>query len=169
MARITDEVNAQVPGVDFDTDQLLGDTIGDMVGRKQPVVINLSAADPSVLGDVAQNVADAISNVRGVDPSSVNNGVVPAGDALEIHVDPAAAAMEGMTPADIETQANAYFYGTVSTKYLGAVQDVGVRVMVNSPQSILRRRDLSSIPISAPDGRIFPLGQVAKVSFCRSA
>ena len=101
MDRITDEVNAQVPGIDFDTDQLLGDMIGDMVGRKEPVVINLSAADPSVLGDVAQNVADAISNVRGVDPSSVNNGVVPAGDALEIHVDPAAAALEGMTPADV--------------------------------------------------------------------
>ena len=40
-----------------------------------------------------------------------------------------------------------------------------MRVMVNSPQAILRRRDLSSIPITAPDGRIFPLGQVAKVVF----
>ncbi len=165
MDRITNEVNAQVPGVDFSIDQLLGDTIGDMVGRPSPVVINLSAVDPAVLGDVANDVANAISNVRGVDPSSVNNGVVPAGDALEIHVDPAAAALEGMTPADIETQANAYFYGSVPTQYLGTVQDVGVRVMIKTPHGILRRRDILNVPISAPNGHIFPLGQVAKVRF----
>jgi len=45
------------------------------------------------------------------------------------------------------------------------VQDVGVRVMANAPQEILRRRDLSNIPISTPDGRIFPLGEVASVKF----
>jgi multidrug efflux pump subunit AcrB len=165
MDRISDKITAHVPGINFSTDQLLGDMIGDMVGRPEPVVIDLSAADPSVLGDVAQNVANAISNVRGVDPASVNNGVVPAGDALDIHVDPAAAAMEGMTPAEIQDQVNAYCQGSVATHYLGAVSDVGVRVLVAGPHKSLRRNDLPNIPITAPNGHIFPLSVVATVTF----
>jgi multidrug efflux pump subunit AcrB len=143
----------------------LGDLIGDMVGRPEPVVIDLSAKDPSGLGEVAQNVANAISNVHGVDPASVNNGVVPAGDALDIHVDPASAALEGMTPAEIQDQVGTYFEGEVATQYLGEAQDVGLRVRVNAPQNVIRRDDLPSLPISAPDGHIFPLGLVAKISF----
>jgi multidrug efflux pump subunit AcrB len=165
MDRISDKITAQVPGINFSTDQLLGDMIGDMVGRPEPVVIDLSAADPSVLGDVAQNVATAISNVRGVDPASVDNGVVPAGDALDIHVDPAAAAMEGMTPAEIQGQVNAYCQGNVATHYLGAISDVGVRVLVAGPHKSLRRNDLPDIPITAPNGHIFPLSVVATVTF----
>jgi multidrug efflux pump subunit AcrB len=165
MDRISDKITTQVPGINFSTDQLLGDMIGDMVGRPEPVVIDLSTADPSVLGDVAQNVANAISNVRGVDPASVNNGVVPAGDALDIQVDPAAAAMEGMTPAEIQDQVNAYCQGSVATHYLGAVSDVGVRVLVAGPHKSLRRNDLPNIPITAPNGHIFPLSVVATVTF----
>ena len=85
-----------------------------------------------MLGDVATKVAAAISKVPGIEPSSVNNGVVPAGDALDIHVDPAAAAMEGLTAADVASQVNQYLYGAVVTQYLGTVQDVGVRLWLDA-------------------------------------
>jgi hypothetical protein len=39
-----------------------------MVGRRQPIVIQLSAKDPSVLPGVAENVAQAIAKVPG-DPA----------------------------------------------------------------------------------------------------
>ncbi len=165
MARITDQINSKVPGVDFDTAQLLNDQIGDMVGRPQPVVIDLSAKNPAILGDVAQNVAAAIATVHGVDPASVNNGVVPAGDALDIHIVPAAAAMEGLTPAQVQAQINMYFDGNIATQYLGAAQDVGVRVQMLSAQKDLRRSDLLNMPITTPDGHIFPLSTVANISF----
>ncbi|OYV59541.1 MAG: hypothetical protein B7Z71_07830 [Acidocella sp. 21-58-7] len=165
MARITDEINAKVPGVNFDTAQLLNDQIGDMVGRPQPVVIDLSAKNPAVLGDVAQNVAAAIAAVRGVDPASVNNGVVPAGDALDIQVDPAAAAIEGLTPAQVQAQVNTYFEGDVVTQYLGIARDVGVRVQMMGSQTDLRRSELLNIPITTPDGHVFPLSTVAKINF----
>ena len=72
--------------------------IGDMVGRPQPVVIELSAKNPDVLGNVAPQVAAAIAKIPGIEPDSVNNGVIPAGDALEIHVDCGASGMEGHDP-----------------------------------------------------------------------
>lgn len=166
MDDISNEVTATVPGVDFDTHELLGDMIGDMVGRRQPVVINLHAKDPSVLGKVADRVAKAISKVPGVEPASVNNGIQPAGDALEIRVDPAAAAMNSVTPADVKEQVNHYLNGTVVTTYLGKIEDVGVRLWAHPPEGKLYRENLKDLPLKSPDdGHIFPLSAVAKIEF----
>jgi len=165
MSEINRKITRQVPGIAFDTHQLLSDMIGDMVGRRQPVVIELSAKDPQVLGDVAPKVAAAIAGIPGIEPASVNDGVVPAGDALEIHVDPAPAALEGVTPAEVESQVYHYLNGAVVTRYLGAVQAVGVRLWLDPPQERIYRDQLGQLPIRSPDGHVFPLGTVAQVSF----
>jgi multidrug efflux pump subunit AcrB len=165
MDDINSEVSSQVPGINIDTHQLMSDMIGDMVGRPQPVVVSLSAKDPAVLGEVASKVADAISKVPGIEPSSVNNGVVPAGDALEIHVDPAAAAMEGLTVTDVANQVNGYLYGSVATQYLGTVQDVGVRLWLDPPGHRLYRDELGNLPIRSADGKVLRLATVASVQF----
>ena len=165
MDEITNKVTDQVPGISFDTHQLLSDMIGDMVGRRQPVVIQLSAKNPDVLGGVATKVADAISKVPGIESASVNDGVVPAGDALEIYVDPAAAAMEGVTPEDVRADIYHYLHGAVVTHYLGNVQDIGVRLWLDPPQSTIYRDELGNLPIRSPTGNIFPLKTVAQVTF----
>jgi multidrug efflux pump subunit AcrB len=165
MDEINGKVSSQVPGINADTHLLMSDMIGDMVGRPQPVVISLSANDPAQLAPVAAKVADAISKVPGIEPSSVNNGVVPAGDALEIHVDPAAAAMEGLTSADVASQVNQYLYGSVVTQYLGTVQDVGVRLWLDPPQRKIYRDELGNLPIRSANGKILRLATVAKVDF----
>ena len=89
--------------------------------------------------------SNAIGKVPGVEPASVNNGIVPAGDALEIHVDPAGAALENMTPADVEAQVDQYLQGTVVTRYIGAAQDVGVRVWLD-PTGKIGRDKLGQLP-----------------------
>ncbi len=167
--KVMDDINARitsrVPGINFDTHELLDDMIGDMVGRRQPVVIQLTAKDPDLLGGVAQKVADAISKVPGVQPASVNNGVIPAGDALEIHVDAAAAATQGMTVADVQDQVYHYLNGAVVTRYLGKVQDVGVRVWLGAPQGKIYRDRLGQLPVRSPNGRLVPLGTIATIQF----
>jgi multidrug efflux pump subunit AcrB len=165
MDEINTKVSSQVPGINVDTHLLMSDMIGDMVGRPQPVVVSLRAKDPAVLDAVATKVAAAISKVPGIEPSSVNNGVVPAGDALEIHVDPAAAAMEGLTAADVASQVNQYLYGSVVTQYLGTVQDVGVRLWLDPPQRKIYRDELGNLPIRSGTGKILRLATVAKVTF----
>ncbi len=165
MSEINQKIAQQVPGIAFDTHQLLSDMIGDMVGRRQPVVIELSAKNPEVLGEVAPKVAAAIATIPGIEPASVNDGVVPAGDALEIHVDPAPAALEGVTPAEVEAQVYHYLHGAVVTRYLGAVQAVGVRLWLDPPHERIYRDQLGQLPIRSPDGHVFPLETVAQVSF----
>ncbi|MDE2349812.1 MAG: efflux RND transporter permease subunit [Gammaproteobacteria bacterium] len=167
--KVMDDINTQitneVPGINFDTHELLDDMIGDMVGRRQPVVIQLTAKDPDVLDAVAQKVADAIGKVPGVQPASINNGVIPAGDALEVNVNAAAAAAQGMTPADVQGQLYHYLHGSVVTRYLGKVQDVGVRLWLAAPQGKVYRDSLAQLPLRAPGGKLFPLGSVATVNF----
>ncbi|MDE1896128.1 MAG: efflux RND transporter permease subunit [Rhodospirillales bacterium] len=166
MDTINDEVTNQVPGLSFGIDQLLGDQIGDMVGRPEPIVINLASKNPAGLNDVATNVANDLANVRGIDPSSINNGVVPAGDALEVQVNNAAASLNGMTANDVQTQVDNYLEGTVVTQFIGEAGDVGIRLKVDSPTTgQLRQNQLETLPITAPDGRVFPLKAVAKVVF----
>ena len=165
MDAITKEVTSRVPGINFDTHQLLSDMIGDMVGRPQPVVIELSAKNPDVLGNVAPQVAAAIAKIPGIEPASVNDGVVPAGDALEIRVAAAPATLEGMTPAEIEGQVYHYLNGAVVTRYLGAVQAVGVRLWLDPSEQRIYRDQLGQLPIRSSDGHVFPLQTVARISF----
>jgi multidrug efflux pump subunit AcrB len=165
MDRINDEVASHVPGINVDIHPLMSDMIGDMVGRPEPVVVSLSARDPALLSAAATKVAAAISKVPGIEPSSVNNGVVPAGDALDIRVDPAAAAMEGLTAADVAGQVTQYLYGSVVTQYLGTVQDVGVRLWLDPPQRKIYRDELGDLPIRSGTGKILRLATVAKVTF----
>ncbi|HEX4151068.1 MAG TPA: efflux RND transporter permease subunit [Steroidobacteraceae bacterium] len=165
MDDIDHAVTSQVPGISFDTHELLDDMIGDMIGRRQPVVIQLTAKDPDVLDSVAVNVADAIAKVPGVQPASVDSGVIPAGDALEVHVDPATAALAGMTPAEVREQLDQHLNGQVVTHYLGKVQDVGVRVWLQPRRDELYRTQLGDLSIRSPDGHLFPLRTVATVDF----
>jgi len=167
--KVMDDVDAkitsQVPGIEFDVHELLDDMIGDMVGRRQPVVIQLTAKDPDILNSVAVKVAEAIAKVPGVQPASVNNGVIPAGDALEFHVDAAAAAAQGMTSADVQNQLYHHLNGSVVTRYLGKLQDVGVRLWLEPQRDALYRDQLGDLLIRSPSGRVFPLRTVARIEF----
>lgn len=166
MDSLTDEINAKVPGLNsFDIHQLLGDMIGDMVGRPSPVVVNLSAKDPSVLTKVANKVSTAISKVPGVDASSVDNGLDSIGVSLILNVDPAAAAAHGVTAADVQDQVRRYLHGTVATSYLGSIEDVGVRIWAHEPLGHIYRSELENLPIHGANDRVFPLSTVAKFSF----
>ena len=165
MDDITSQITNEVPGITFDTHQLLDDMIGDMVGRRQPIVVTLSAKDPAILDRVADEVAHAVAKVPGIEPASVNNGVVPAGDALEVHVDLAAAAMEDITPAEIDSQLDNYLHGAVATSYLGTVEEVGVRLWLDPPHDHIYQNQLRDLLIRAPNGHVFPLATVAEVKF----
>ncbi|HUX74461.1 MAG TPA: efflux RND transporter permease subunit [Steroidobacteraceae bacterium] len=166
---VMDDLNTQitrlVPGINFDTHELLDDLIGDMIGRRQPIVIQLTAKNPQVLGSVALKVAAAIAKVPGVQPASINDGVIPAGDALEVRVDTAAAATAGLTAADVQGQVYHYLHGAVVTRYLGTLQDVGVRLWLAPSQGKIYRDALGELPIRSPDGRVLPLKTVASTTF----
>jgi multidrug efflux pump subunit AcrB len=159
MNRIGEAVTTRVPGVQIDPHQLMGDEIGDLTGVPQPIEIKLAAADPGQLGPAAERVADAIGGIRGV--NSVDDGIVPAGDAIDIAVDPARAAALGLDPAGIATQIDSEMSGTVATEFPGADRLIGVRVRLPGAEQI-NGDSLQSLPIAAANGALVPLKSLAR-------
>ena len=92
----------------------------------------------------------------------VSNGINPAGDALEVRVDPEAAAAEGVDADFIARAASELLSGTVATQTLQGAKTVGIRLWV--PASLRNNEtDIGNALLRAPDGHLFPLGRVARL------
>ncbi|MDE2070522.1 MAG: efflux RND transporter permease subunit [Gammaproteobacteria bacterium] len=161
MSEVRDAVNSQVPGLQIDLSQLLEDMIGDMTSVPQPVEIKLFSDNTDEILHLAPKVADAISKVPGI--VDVKDGVVDAGDALDIHINLVKAGLLGLDPAGITQQLDTYLQGTVAAQVQQGVKFVGIRVWT-LPTLRLRTGQLDEIPIRAPDGKVFPLSEVATVT-----
>ena len=160
MAGVLAGIQAEVPGVQIELAQQMEDLIGDLTAVPQPIEIKLYATDFSALIATANKVAGAIGKIDGV--VEVKSGVLLAGDALDIRIDGAAAAMEGVTADDLNQAVGNALDGRVVTQLPEATKSVGVRVHLPGARS-LRERALAVLPIRAPDGHVFPLSRVARV------
>ena len=162
MATLRRQIHATVPGLTVDTAQLMSDLIGDLTAVPQPIEIKLfDPDDTAALIPTAYRVAAAIGHIPGV--TEVRSGVVLAGDALDIRVDPVRAALQGVTPDAVRQALAAYLTGTIATTIPTAHRMEGVRVWLPSR---LRRftPDIADLPIRAPDGHLFPLKMVARLT-----
>jgi multidrug efflux pump subunit AcrB len=155
------KIQTNVPGVDVDIKQLMEDLIGDLTSVPQPIEIQLFADDPSKLIPTAKRVGAAIQVIPGV--TEMETGVVLAGDALNVVVDPVRASFEGMAVQDIASQVNDYVSGNVATQLTQPLKQVGVRVWLH-PSLRGRDDDIARLPIRASDGHIFPLDRVANIA-----
>jgi len=155
-ARITQ----QVPGLDIDMAQLMEDLIGDLTAVPQPIEIKLFGDDDKALLAAAPRVAAALKQIPGV--VDVRDGIVLAGDALDVQVNRGKAALEGVDPEAVTRQLRAYFSGVVTTEVQQGVKLVGIRVWV--PQRLRRTKEqIAGLWLRAPDGHRFPLKRIAHV------
>jgi CzcA family heavy metal efflux pump len=161
MPEVRLKIQTDVPGVDIDILQLMEDLIGDLTAVPQPIQIQLFADDPAKLIPTAKRVGAAIETIPGV--TEMENGIVLAGDALNVNIDPVKASIEGMTTQDISSQVNDYLTGNVATQLAQPLKTIGVRVSLHPT---LRRldQDVAKLPIRAADGHIFPLDRVATLA-----
>jgi CzcA family heavy metal efflux pump len=160
--KVMDEVRQRVehtaPALEIETLQLMEDLIGDLTAVPQPIEVIIFSDDPVVLETAARAVAAGIKTIDGV--QEVKSGIVLAGDALDIRVDPVKAALEGMDPGAITRLLNDLLTGNVTTQIPQGPKLVGVRVWTTRD---LRATvpDLEKLLLRAPDGHLFPLKRVA--------
>ncbi|MGN6270179.1 MAG: efflux RND transporter permease subunit [Sphingomonas sp.] len=160
MGEIRAKVEQQVPGLQIETAQLMEDLIGDLTAVPEPIEVKLFGDDAAQLVDSAKKVAGAIGKIDGV--VEVVDGLRVAGDAIDIRVDRAAAAMAGLDPAAVAAQVEAEVGGTIATQLLSGEQTVDVRVRL--PQDLRGRADaLNQLLLRAPDGRTTTLGSIATI------
>jgi multidrug efflux pump subunit AcrB len=156
-----DEVLAKVPGIQVEVAQLMEDLIGDLTAVPQPIEVKLYSADAAALRPQAEKVAALIGKITGV--VEVKSGVQLAGDALNVKIDPVRAGVEGATPADVQVALSDALTGAVATSLPQTTKAVGVRVRLPGATN-MSQAELSSLPIRAPDGHIFPLSRVADIT-----
>jgi multidrug efflux pump subunit AcrB len=168
MKDVRERIVSEVPGLDIDPKQLMEDLIGDLTGQPQPIAVNIFSDDEALLNDLAPKVATALQGISYKDSSgkdvhyvnSVETGVVPAGDALDVQVDRVKASLEGVDPDSITKALTDLLSGAVTTQIQEGAKLVDVRVW--TPKSLRRNTDeVANLPIRAPDGHVFPLKRVA--------
>ncbi|HEX7341334.1 MAG TPA: efflux RND transporter permease subunit [Rhodanobacteraceae bacterium] len=161
MEHIREQVAAQVPGLDVDVSQLLEDMIGDLTAVPQPIAVKLFSDNVPELDASAKKVAAQLRKVPGV--VSVLDGINPAGDALEVHVDPVKAALLGLDPQSVVAQVDTAAAGTIATELPEGPKMVAVRVWV-PPHDRAQIEQLEALPISDGHGHEFPLSRVATIT-----
>jgi multidrug efflux pump subunit AcrB len=158
MASVRSAVNRNVPGLHVALAQLIEDEIGDLTSVPQPIEVKLFGADTKELLSTARKVAAKISKVAGI--VDVKNGINPAGDSLDVRIDPTKASLEGVDPKQATAIVNDYLSGQVATKIPTDLKEIGVRVW--SPPNLRNTRlDIGELPIRATDGHVFPLERIA--------
>lgn len=160
MEEVRQRIEKTVPGLKIEMAQLMEDLIGDLTAVPQPIEIKLFSDNEPELLALAPKVAEAIGKVPGV--VDVRSGIVLAGDALDIRVDRARAALEGMDPETVTALARDALEGVVTTQVQQGPKMVGIRLWVPAD---LRRNTakVRHLLLRAPDGHLFPLGRVATV------
>ena len=160
MEEVRSKIEAGVPGLTIETAQLMEDLIGDLTSVPQPIEIKLFADDNATLQQLANKVKQGIEKIKGV--VEVKNGIVLAGDSLEVKVDRVKAALEGTSPDAVTSALDAFLSGTVTTHIQEKQKLVGVRVWLPSPTRA-RVEAVRELRLRAPDGHTFPLKRVATV------
>jgi multidrug efflux pump subunit AcrB len=110
------KVKKTEPELDIDFTQVLQDTIGDLTGAPQPIVVKLFSPDANLLHTWAPQVADALGKIQ-VNGANhivdIDNGIdsTTSGPAVVFTVDPVVAAKAGFTTDQINTAASAIVDG----------------------------------------------------------
>ena len=160
MADVRTRLEANVPGLQIETIQLMEDLIGDLTAVPQPIEVKLFGQDPQALRDAAAQVAGQLEKTAGL--VEVRDGLRVAGDAVVIRTDRIAASLEGLDPEAVTRQLEALVGGSVT----GAVRegDKQVDIRVWTPLDARRRVEaLGRLRLRAPDGHDVPLSRIARV------
>lgn len=128
MDSVREQIGIQVPGLSIELAKLMEDLIGDLTAVPQPIEVKLYSNDGKLLEQLANKIAPALAKIPGV--VDLNNGVIPAGDAVNIRVLRDKAALEGLSPTDVQQTLNNYLTGTITTQLQEGPKMVNLRVWI---------------------------------------
>ena len=162
MDDVRTRIQHSVPGLDVDMSQLMEDMIGDLTAVPQPIEVKLFSENGKLLDKAAASVVAALGKVSGA--VDVTNGIVLAGDAINIRVDRAKSGLEGMDPDEVSSAVSDLLGGSLATtKVQNDPKLIGVRAWI--PETYRRTpEDVGNLRIKAPDGHYFPLRRIAAIS-----
>ena len=161
MADIRQQVLIHVPGLEVEMAKLMEDMIGDLTAVPQPIEIKLYADDGELLATLAEKIALQLEKIPGI--VDINNGVIPAGDALNVRVLRDKAALEGLNVDDVRLALTHYLTGAISTQIQEGVKMLNVRLWIPEGERSSAAA-LEKLHIRALDGHLIPLKRIAEIT-----
>ena len=164
MSDLRQQVENRVPGLQVETAQLMEDLIGDLISNPQPIEVKLFGPDAGQLRVLGVQISEAIGKIPGV--VEVFDGTTIAGDAIEVKVDRAQAALEGLDPDAVTMQLEQLLGGVVTSQIQAGEKMIGVRVWTDES---LRQRigQVGALRLRSPNGHYLPLSRVATVTIAQ--
>jgi multidrug efflux pump subunit AcrB len=160
---IMDDLRARIqavePAIHTDFGQLLEDNIGDLTGgTPQPIDVKIFGSDPATLAAKADEAARILERIPGVE--DVFNGLTIAGPALQVHVDPVAAARFGLNTQTVAAEVEPAVTGAVAGQIRIGDRMYDLRVLVADSTPLPQLK----IRAGAPSSALIPLSTVATIT-----
>jgi multidrug efflux pump subunit AcrB len=158
------KIKQQEPELDTEFPELLQDMIGDLTSAPEPVVIKFFSQDAALLAKVGPQVADAISQIKGV--VDVQNGIenTTSGPAVNYQIDPATTARAGFSPDEVAIDAAAILEGEPATTSV-VVNDRAYTVRVRFPDANRANIEaMNNTLLTSSAGHTATLGSLATVT-----
>jgi len=161
MAEIRQRITLDVPGLEIETIQLMGDLIGDLTAVPQPIEIKFYSTDPAAMKGAAGLALTAVEAIPGVVEVKKSDRV--AGDGIVITFDRAHLALEGLDPAAAASQLEVLTGGRIAGSVQAGERTINIRIW--SPEEMRSRVEtLQQMILRSVDGHILPLSRVAKIT-----
>ena len=158
---IRKKVESSQPALKIDFGQVIGDMLGDLMSSTQPIEIKIYGDNVNVLQNLANQVADITTKVKG--SADVFNGITIAGPSVNIEPDYKNLALFGITPADFQNQLQMQLEGVTVGNIYEKEQLTTVRMLYpNAANTSLNK--IREGYIFLPNGKLQPLSQLAHIS-----
>jgi len=161
IADLRQQLQTQVPSIEWEFAGILSDLIGDLTWSPRPIEIKLFSTDVAWLKAKAPQVEAKLKTIKGVVDS--NDGLETTGPSLNLRVRYHDALRFGLTANDIATAVSTAMLGQKASYLLEGDRVVAIRVRMNV-NATRQLDDLRELPLRAVDGRTVKLSQVADVS-----
>ena len=160
IADIRKRVENQLPVLQIDFGQVIGDMLGDLMSSVQPIELKVFGPDRNKLKDYANQIAGLLEKIPGT--ADVFNGVVIAGPNISVKPDNTSLARYGLNPADLQYQLKTATEGQILGSVVDQHQLTPVRMIY--PGGPYRTADaLSKLPVLLPSGLSVPLSFVSHI------
>ncbi len=163
---IRQKIESSQPELRVDFGQVIGDMLGDLMTSVQPIEIKIFGDDIQKLHDLAKQVSSIVGDVKGT--ADVFDGIVIAGPSLTVNPDYSKLAQYGISPADLQFQAQTALEGNLAGNIFDKDRVYPIRLIY--PGSRIRTIDeLKNLKIFLPDGRLKSITELANVTLSPGA
>ena len=158
---IRTRVEATQPALQIDFGQVFGDMLGDLMASVQPVEVKIFGNDRKELEKYSKQVAGIISNVEGT--ADVFDGIIMTGPTINLVPDAVKLAQFGLTPANLQYQAQTLLEGNIEGSVNEREQFVNVRLIYKGSNKAAIS-DLKNLQVFLPDGKLKPVRDFAHLN-----